>query len=83
MTRITDQYYSYYPTMFSKAFVFSLLVGAVTAQLSPGLYRILNPEINSAGYVAKSGAEVGTPVVLSLSQTQPPDLHELVSLFLR
>jgi hypothetical protein len=63
--------------MFNKLFVFSLLIGAVTAQLEDGLYRILNPKINSLGYVAKSGYEIGTPVTLSLSQ--PTDLHELVS----
>jgi hypothetical protein len=67
--------------MFYKAFVLSFLIGAVAAELSEGLYRILNPEVNRIGFVAKSGAEIGTPVVLSLSQ--PPDLHELVSFFFR
>jgi len=61
--------------MFNKVFVFSL-IGAVTAELKDGLYRILDPEINSIGYVAKSGYHVGTPVTLSLSE--PTDLHELI-----
>jgi hypothetical protein len=63
--------------MFNKVFVFSVLIGAVAAELSPGLYRIFNPEITTAGYVAKSGEKIGLPVTLSLSQ--PSDLHELVS----
>jgi len=63
--------------MFNKPFVFSLLIGAVTAQLKEGLYRILDPEINGIGYVTQSGYYVGTPVTLSLSQTM--DLHEIVS----
>ena len=50
---------------------------SVGAELSPGLYRILNPEINTLGYVAKSGGEPVTPVTLALSQ--PTDLNELVS----
>lgn len=66
--------------MFNKVFLFSVFIGAVSAELSPGLYRILNPEINTAGYVAKSGGQIGLPVTLSLSQ--PSDLHELVSFFL-
>ena len=74
MTDITDQYYR---TMFSKILAFSLLIGAVTAQLKDGVYRILDPEINSIGYVAKSGYEIGTPVTLGLSRLN--DLHELVS----
>ena len=63
--------------MFNKIFAFSLLIGAVTAQLRDGVYRILDPEINSLGYVAKSGNEIGTPVTLGLSRLN--DLHELVS----
>jgi len=66
--------------MFNKVFVLSALIGAVAAELSPGLYRILNPEINTAGFVAKSGGEIGTPTILSLSQ--PSDLRELVSIIL-
>ena len=66
--------------MFNKVFMLSVLMGAVAAELSPGLYRILNPEINTAAYVAKSGGEIGLPTVLSLSS--PSDLHELVSFFL-
>ena len=73
MTEIIDQHYR---TMFNKVFLFSLLIGAVTAELKDGLYRILDPEINSIGYVAKSGYHVGTPVTLSLSE--PTDLHELI-----
>ncbi|KIM47321.1 hypothetical protein M413DRAFT_440762 [Hebeloma cylindrosporum] len=61
--------------MFNKLFVFSVIISAVAAELSPGLYRIHNPEINTAAFVAKSGGEIGVPVVLSLSQ--PSDLHEL------
>jgi len=64
--------------MFNKFFVFAVLISAVAAELAPGLYRILNPEINSAGFVAKAGGEIGTPTVLSLSQ--PSDLRELVSI---
>jgi len=53
------------------------VIGAVTAELKDCLYRILDPQTNSIGYVAKSGYHVGTPVTLSLSE--PTDLHELVS----
>jgi hypothetical protein len=64
MTEITDHHYR---TMFNKLFVFSLLISAVTAELKEGLYRILDPEINSIGYVAKSGYEVGTPASVTLT----------------
>ena len=69
--------------MFNKVFLLSVLIGAVAAELSPGLYRIVNSQIqiNSAGYVAKSGEQIGLPTILSLSS--PSDLHELVSFFLR
>ena len=54
---------------------------SVGAELSPGLYRIFNPEIKNLQayhtYVAKSGYEIGTPVTLSLYQ--PTDLNDLVS----
>jgi len=67
--------------MFNKVFILSVLISAVAAELSPGLYRIVNSQINTAGYVAKSGGQIGLPTVLSLSE--PSDLHELVSFFLR
>jgi hypothetical protein len=67
--------------MFFKVFLSSLLIGAVAAELQEGRYRILSPEIQGDAFVAKSGNEIGTPVVLSLSS--PSDLHELVSSFLR
>jgi hypothetical protein len=64
--------------MFNKVFVFSLLIGAVTAQLKPGLYRIRAPEIGGHQYVAKSGPNVGSAVTLSY-ESRAKDLHELVS----
>jgi len=49
------------------------------AHLEPSLYRILAPILDSdtLRWVATSGAEVGNPVTLSLSQ--PKNLHKLVS----
>lgn len=64
--------------MFNKVLVFLFLIGAVTAQLESGLYRILSSGIDSLGYVAESGYHPETPVTLQLSETT--DLHELVSL---
>ena len=79
MTNITDHYYR---TMFNKIFAFSLLIGAVTAQLRDGVYRILDPEINSLGYVAKSGNEIGTPVTLAHPRVVSPQRLARISEFL-
>jgi len=66
---VTKNTDQYYPTM---------------APLKDGLYRMLNPEIdsgnNSVGYVAVAGYHIETPVNLSLSQ--PNNLYEMVSFLL-
>ena len=68
--------------MFNNVFVLSLLICAAAAELSEGLYRILNPEINTlpVGSVATAGYELWTPVELSPSESN--NLYELVSFFL-
>ena len=52
--------------------------------LKDGLYRLLNPGVdsgdNTIGYVAVAGEHLGTPVYLSLSQ--PNNLYEMVSFLL-
>ena len=66
--------------MFNKVFVLSLFICAAAAELSEGLYRNLNPEINTPGCVATAGYELGTPI--EHFPSEPDNLYELVSFFL-
>lgn len=55
-------------------------MAVAAAGLKEGLYRILNSEIDSIGYVAEASYYLPSPVKLSLSR--PHNLYELVSFFL-